>query len=243
MKDEKEKTTIVILHGWGLKGSIYSKLSDLLKNEGYKVFAPDMPGFGKEPLVNKSMNLNDYVLFVKNFLEKKKLKKVILIGHSFGGRVSIKFSARFPQSVHAIVLTGVPGIRQKLSFFRKIIQYFAVSIGEVFKIKALLPVKHILRKGLYFMIGEWDYYNAGDLRETFKNVINEDLSFILSRIGAKTLLVWGSKDSVVPSYIGESMQRQIKNSELILIKGEGHKLLYTNPKKFADAILSFIKTI
>lgn len=219
---------------------VFKEISNLLQKIGYTVYAPDLPGFGKQPLLFPKMNLNDYVDFVADFIKRNKINKVILLGHSFGGRVSIKFVNKFPNLVSAIILTGAPGIKQKLSFPKKTARNMAMIFTELFRFKALLPIKKILRKGLYFVIGEWDYYNAGDLRETFKNVIGEDLSPLLSKIKIPTLLVWGENDIVVPLSVGKAMRDKIKNSELAVIKNTGHKLPYEAPKDFFQTIKTFL---
>lgn len=234
---------IIILHGWGLNGSVYMNLSNLLKVKGYEVFFPDMPGFGKELLRKKEMNLDDYVEFVRNFMKKKKIKRVILFGHSFGGRISIKLAVKYPNEVLALILTGVPGVKQKLSPLRTFIQYYAVSLGETFRIKALSSLKNILRKGLYFLIGEWDYYNAGNLRETFKKVIAEDLTPYLKRIKTPTLLLWGEYDRVVPLSIALRMKKYIPGAKLIVYKKYGHKLPYEAERAVADRAHEFLKNL
>lgn len=64
--------TIIILHGWGLAGDRYNALRKILEDKGFQVFAPDMPGFGSEPLVKDPMNIDDYVEFVATFFEKER---------------------------------------------------------------------------------------------------------------------------------------------------------------------------
>src|SRR3989338_11260331 len=105
LKIKENKSPIIILHGWGLRGSVYRKLIELLKQKGHKVFAPDLPGFGHEPLLNNSMKLDDYILFVKNFIAEKKIKKPIIIGHSFGGRVTVKYAFLYPDEIDKLILT------------------------------------------------------------------------------------------------------------------------------------------
>ncbi|HXS14760.1 MAG TPA: alpha/beta fold hydrolase, partial [Candidatus Saccharimonadales bacterium] len=90
---------IVILHGWQKSGKDYAEIQKIFEKEGYIVFSPDMPGFGSEKLAKEAMSVDDYVDFIEAFLQKKKLNKIILIGHSFGGRVGAKFAAKYPEKV------------------------------------------------------------------------------------------------------------------------------------------------
>lgn len=232
---------IIILHGWGLRGSAYDKLASLLKEKGYRIFSPDLPGFGREPLAKEAMTLEDYATFVKDFIQKKHLRKVIFIGHSFGGRVAIKFSVKFPNFVHALVLTGAPGIKHRLSFVRRVVMCVSVVFGEVFRSRLLLPLKETARKGLYFLIGEWDYYKAGDLQETFKRIVSEALQDCLPQIKAPTLLLWGEKDRIIPVSDARRMRSLIPKCQLVVVENAGHKLPYEKPEAFVSAIQNFLR--
>lgn len=228
----------MILHGWGLNGGVYQKLKTLLEKDGFSVFAPDLPGFGMEPQVNKSMKLDDYANFVRNFIQKKGIKKVIFIGHSFGGRVAIKYAWQYPQEVSKLILTGVPVIRHN-SFKKKIAFIIAVIGGKILKISPQ-QLKKSFRKLLYFAIGEWDYYRAGPLRQVFKNIIGEDLVQYIAAIKIPVLLIWGEKDKVVPFSDGQRIHRMIADSTLVVVKEIGHKAPYESAEKFSKAVLEFL---
>jgi len=66
------KKTILILHGWGVNGEKYQIIVGMLKEKGWVAFSPDLPGFGKEKLLKRTMNVDDYVDFVRDFIRKKK---------------------------------------------------------------------------------------------------------------------------------------------------------------------------
>lgn len=230
--------TIIILHGWGLKGDIYEDLSRLLEEKGYLVYAPDLPGFGNEPLKHSNMNLDDYVDFVEKFREKNQILKPILIGHSFGGRIGIKYTWRYPNRVSRLILTGVPIIRN-ISLKKKIAFLFA-SIGSIFFERFPITFKNYLRKILYLSIGEWDYYNAGDLKQVFKNIVDENLISYFREIRVPILLVWGERDHLTPVSIVYKIKKHVLNSDSIIVANCGHNLPYKNPKEFIEAINLFI---
>lgn len=237
------KKTILILHGWGVSGKKYKVVTDILQEKGYTVFAPDLPGFGDTKLLKKEMSVDDYVNFVKNFISIKKLSNIILIGHSFGGRVAIKLSASHDPRIAGLILTGSAGIKPKLAFPKRLVMYVAISLGELFRYPFLYWIKNKVRKTLYFIIGEWDYYRAGDLRETFKRVISEDLISYLHNITIPTLLVWGREDRIIQLSYGKKMNELITNSTLVVVPDRGHKLPYEDPKAFATTILPFLQKI
>lgn len=231
---------ILILHGWGLSGNKYAETQKLLEEKGYKVYAPDLPGFGYVEMLNGSMVLDDYVFFVKKFIEREKLKKVILIGHSFGGRVSVKFAVKYPEMVEKLILTGAPLLRPKLGFKKYVISKTALLLGFV---KNYLPlsVTQMLRKLIYRFIGEYDYLKADKMKSTFVNVINEDLVDVIKNIDIPTLLIWGKNDKLVKIEIANKAHKFIKKSKLEIIENEGHALPYKSPKIFSTLVINFIK--
>lgn len=232
------KHPIIILHGWGLTGSTYKDLLQVLWGRGFNVYSFDLPGFATEPLKNKSMNLDDYVEFVDEFIQEKKLIKPILIGHSFGGRIALKYAWKYPEDVSKIILTGAPIIRH-ISIKGKIGYAFAVSFGRVF---SLLPknVKEWVRKILYFAIGQWDYYKAGPLQQVFKNIINEDLTGYAKEVQVPTYLVWGALDRLTPVTDVERIKKLNSSIKSVIVKNYGHKLPYENPKEFVKSIQIFL---
>lgn len=231
--------SIVILHGWGLHGGVYGELKKLLEKEGFKVFIPDLPGFGKEPLRSQTMMFDDYVSFVDEFLKSKKIVKPIIVGHSFGGRVALKYAFKYPERVNKLVLAGTPVIRSRV-FKRKISRIFSIAGGQLFR---FLPktTKDFLRKLLYSLVGEWDYYKAGPLKQVFKNIISEDLVSYAKNVKIPVLLVWGENDRVVPVSDMKKIVKIIPHATFLIVKDAGHKLPYEKPEAFVKAIKQFLQ--
>ena len=235
------KPTIIILHGWGttMSGERYSVLKKLFASKDYPVFAPDLPGFGKEKLQKPVMVLDDYVHFVDVFMRKNNIKKAVLLGHSFGGRIAAKFSVAHPDKVEKLILTGAPLIKRKLSLKKKI-AFLAAKSGKIFL--ALFPktVQNLGKKVLYRSIGEWDYYKSEELKETLQAILKEDLAPLLPKITVSTMVIWGGKDTFVSVLDGKEIAAKIKNARLIIIEEATHKLPYEYPSQFFDAVVSFL---
>lgn len=235
----KKRVNIVILHGWGLSGKAYKDLVGILEKENYHVFAPDLPGFDTEPLKNRPLNLDDYVRFVANFIKKRKLSKVILIGHSFGGRIAVKFAAKFPGKVDKLILSGAPIIRGK-TLKRKLAPY-ASHFGNIAFKFAPWKFRNFARKIFYQIIGEWDYYKAGKLAQTFKNIIEEDLVQYIRNVTVPVLLLWGRDDKVTPPRDIPKIRRYLSQAQSVQVQDVGHKFPYQNPKLFVQYLLPYIR--
>ncbi|MDP3988465.1 MAG: alpha/beta hydrolase [Candidatus Levybacteria bacterium] len=233
------KQTIIILHGWGLNGSLYNSLAGILKERKYTVYNPDLPGFGKEPL-GKNLGLDDYADFLDKFIEKNNVHRPILIGHSFGGRIAIKYVWKNPEKVSKLILTGVPIIRQRT--LQKKIGFLAAKTGGKVFIVFPKAVKNKMRKLLYFAVGERDYYKLDNspLKKVFKNIISEDLTGYLREIKIPILLVWGENDVLTPSWMLPKITKISPNAKIVLVPQKGHKLPYANYSLFFESIKNFI---
>lgn len=236
-----KKTPILILHGWkiGMTTKRYEPLTTLLKKSGFTVFAPDLPGFGSEPLRKPALNLDDYVDFIVSFLDKHHIKQVVLIGHSFGGRIAAKFAMLYPHRVEKLVLSGSPLIRERLRGRKRLANRIATAVKPV-TMFIPKPLFLVFRKALYRFIGEWDYYQAGTLKETFKNIIQDDLSTLLPKITLPVLLVWGERDTFVPKSLAKRIQLLLPNAILHVIPNATHRLPYEQPHEFFEAIKRFL---
>lgn len=227
-----KKPTIIILHGWGISSASFTEVKKLLTEEGFLVKVPDLPGFGDVPLTKNAMTFDDYILFVEKLLDKE---KIILIGHSFGGRIAIRVAIRHPKQVHELILTGASGIIHPLTAKQKVALIFA-------KAGKLLPVElNLFRKVLYKFLGEWDYYKSGALRETFKNIYRVSIAEDLSHITVPTLLIWGERDKVIALADAKDMEKRIPKATLIIVPGASHKLPYEMPHVFVEKILPFLR--
>ena len=91
---EKNTPLIILLHGWGAESSLWRNFMEKLSLNGFTSYALDFPGFGKSSLPPKDFSLKDFAAIVKSFSPRLGLSEIILIGHSFGGRVAIKFASQ-----------------------------------------------------------------------------------------------------------------------------------------------------
>lgn len=219
------KHDLVLLHGWGKQGGDYSELIGLLE-ERFAVYAPDLPGFGAEPL-KRPMDLNDYAKWLMSRLSKKKINRPILVGHSFGGRVAIEMAVLYPMLIDKLILVDSGGIERKTAG----IKFLRVLSG-------LSP--NWLKKLLLPYFGSNDYLkSSGALRETLKRVVAKNLEFDLPKVKVPTFIVWGRDDHTTPLWQGELMHKLIPGSRMLTIAGD-HGIPYREAAEVAKAILEFL---
>ncbi len=229
-----KNNVLVYLHGWGSEASHFK---NILEKCGSFV-APDLPGFGESSILDSDWSLRDYANFLKNFLEKFNIENPVLIGHSFGGSVIIKYCVK-GEKVKKIILIDSAGIRDKS--LKLYLYVFIAKIGKIFfSLPGLSLIQNKARKKFHKVIDANDFSNltAGSMKETFKNVIGEDLREEMKKINIDTVIIWGEKDLTTPVREGRLICNLIKNSKLFMIKNAGHYPFIDNEEGFSEIFLS-----
>jgi pimeloyl-ACP methyl ester carboxylesterase len=243
----KQGKTIVLLHGWG-RGknawTAYHKTIEEFEKKGFTVFAPDMPGFGEASTPTHPLMLKDYSDFLATFIKKNNIISPVLIGHSFGGRVVIKYVTTGNTDAKAIILSGTPvylPVKKAKWFLAMVISKIG---GFIFTLPGLSNVADTVRGWFYYCIGARDFYRAqGAMRQTFKNVVGEQLKEYIKTIHIPTLLVWGADDIIVPVNIGLRVKQNIPRAKLAIIPNAGHSVVMDEPNIFVSTVVSFLQTI
>ena len=237
----KERGTVLILHGWGGSSDSWLEVQRILAKKGYKVIVPDLPGFGKSATPLTAWGINNYTNFIFKFVKEVELEKFFLLGHSFGGRISVKFAMSYPEMLKALILCDSAGIRPKPGLKTMLIFWLARLGSAIFTPKHLVRFKDSVRNFFYIIIRHRDYEKAkGVMKETIKKVLDEDLMLDLSEIKKKTLIIWGAVDKMVPLKYAHIFKEKIKDSELEVIPKIGHSPHIEAPRKLAEIILNFL---
>ena len=209
-----EKGTIVLLHGWGQNIEMMDMLGRPFSDK-FRVIVLDLPGFGQTPEPSKPWSVEDYTEMLSDFLSSLKVKKPILIGHSFGGRIAICYAAKYETEKVVLLSSPFRPSKKKSSFKTKIYKL-------VKKVKFLKPLTEKLRKKW----GSADYLNASEInRGTLVKVVNEDLTEYAKNIKCPVLLIYGQKDVDVPITEGQVLEQLIPDAGLVTYE-EAHHYAY-----------------
>ena len=237
--DEGEGAPILLIHGWG--SSIQPWTPILPGFSGYRVIALDLPGCGKSDILKEVWCLNDYTNFILKFIKALNIDNPILVGHSHGGRISIKLVADGNLCPDKLILFGSAGIPSKKTFKKR----FKIRLFKTIKWALTLPVIKNYTQNLlesargYF--GSADYKSAPEvMRKTMVNVINTDLRDIMPQIKSSTLLIWGENDTETPLSDAKYMESHIKDSGLCVIKNAGHFAFCEKPWEVVAILKSFL---
>lgn len=223
-----EGKPLLILHGWGSKSDRWQTTAKLLSGRGFQVIIPDLPGFGQSDDPNGIWDFDNYSNFVNDFINSLELRKLSLLGHSFGGSIAIKYTTEHPEKIDKLYLVGAAAIREK-SLKKKIVYIIAKTFG-------FLSFVPFLKK-IFYRIIKTDYPHAqGIMRKVYLKVINKDLSSLLDNVSIPTVIIWGEKDPVTPLRHAYLINSKIKDSKLEIVPKIGHNLHSECPGMLADAI-------
>src|SRR3989344_1652415 len=126
--------TVIFLHGWRSSSLIWkSAIERILERSNFQIYALDFSGFGQSELPKKTFTLLDYSDLLKEFIRKLDLRKVCLVGHSFGGRVAIKLASVSRDLVHKLVLVDSAGFKIR-SARNQIFRALAKIVKPVFRL-------------------------------------------------------------------------------------------------------------
>ena len=209
-----EGNDVLLLHGWGQNIAMMKPLGDNLCDR-FRVTIIDFPGFGESDEPSSAWTITDYANMLEKLVVELKIKKPIIMGHSFGGRVAIRYSANNP--IEKLVLFGSPCIRreQELSFSVKLLK----------KLKTL-PGLNAFGKYMKKYIGSRDYKAASPImRKILVNVVNEDLSEYAKKIEEPTLLIWGEMDTEALVEDARELEKIMMDAGLIILPGTHYAYL------------------
>lgn len=234
-----QKPFLVIIPGWEGNKKTWEKFINI-SNQEFDTFCLDLPCFGEEPCPKKIWGVEDYAEYVKTKIINYELP-INLLGHSFGGQIAVLLTAKYPELVDKLILSGASVYRQKNSLKTKFFGLIAIFGKVVFKLSIINFLKEPAKKILYKLADSPDYINTNGIkRDIFKKIIREDVSNLLEKIKIPTLIVWGEKDNYVSIKFGKKIAEQIKNSNFVTIPNGRHGLHLQFPDELLKLIKSFI---
>ncbi len=226
-KQYGEGKDVVLLHGWGQNIEMMNPLGNYLKAD-HKVTIIDLPGFGVSEEPDYAYTIFDYAESLHELLISLKIKKPILIGHSFGGRIAIVYASKY--DVDKMVLFGSPCVRHEYKSVKQSI-YKGLK-----KIKIFSPIVNLMKKHM----GSADYRNATPrMRDILVKTVNQDLSEYAQKVQCETLLIWGEDDTAVPVSEAKELDELLSDSALIILPGT-HYCYLENLHQVVNILNNFI---
>lgn len=207
----KGKDTIVLLHGWGQNIEMMKMVADPFESD-YDIIIIDLPGHGKSEEPKRVYTLYDFVDCVKSLLDSLKIKNPILIGHSFGGKISLLYASMY--EVKKLILFGSP--------FKCEIKKISLKT-KMLKTAKKIPGLNKLEEFAKKHIGSTDYKNASPLmRQILVEHVNLDITDDVKKIKCPTLILWGTLDDEVPVERAYELENLISDAGVVIYENCTH---------------------
>lgn len=219
-----DKTPLIMLHGWGVTLESLKPLGQLL-SPYTDVHLIDLPGFGQSPAPDTIWDSFQYADRIIAYLNENQIDQIDLLGHSFGGKVSLSLASRYPDRVRHLILMAASGMRRRRTFPQRCRLHAIKWLGKSIKKIDSLFGTSLFAQRFSSRFGSADYKAADSaMRPILVRSVNEDLSEQISTITAPTVMLWGDQDNETPVEVAQRMHKLIRNSHLIIIPGKGHWL-------------------
>lgn len=234
--------TLVILQGWGTEMGMYDSVAAAV-NDVYRVVQFDLPGFGDSDEPTEPWNVDAYADFFCDFMKALDIKKAVLLGHSYGGRVIIKLASDkgIPFEIEKIVLVDSAGVMPERSASQKF------KIG-LYKIKRNFLTSKPIHAMFPEVIDYWmskqgsDDYRAASpmMKKCLVMAVNEDLRHLMPLVKQEVLLVWGDLDVDTPISDAHIMEEKMPNAGLAVLEGTDHFSFLYKPVEFRNILRAFL---
>ncbi len=223
------KDTIVLLHGWGQNIEMMKPIGNNMC-VNHQVLIIDLPGHGNSDDPDFAWTLFDYVEMLKEMIEKLKLKKIILIGHSFGGKISLLYASMY--DIEKVIVFGSP--------YKKKVQKDSLKL-KMFKVAKKIPGVKKLENFAKRHIGSTDYKDASPImREVLVNHVNLDITENIKKIKAPLLIIWGSADAAVPLEDAYELEKLVSNAGLVVYPNCTHYAYLENLGQTISVLKNFL---
>lgn len=220
---------VLALHGWGRTGEDFGVSLD-----GFDALAVDLPGFGASPPPPEVLGAAGYARMVAPVLESC-APRVVLVGHSFGGRVALQLAVDHASRVESLVLTGVPLLRSSAPR-RPPATYRALRAMHRRGWVSDARMEALRRRR-----GSADYRaTEGIMRSVLVKVVNESYEEQLRALTVPVRLVWGEDDTEVPVAVARRAEEILVAAGIPVavdvVPGVGHHLPTQRPDVLRQAI-------
>lgn len=235
---------VVLVHGLGGRAQDWQKLAPYLVNAGYRVFLPDLPGYGEsERPANFSYSVPDEAKIVVGFMDAMSLKQADLGGWSMGGWIVQLVANDYPERVRHLMLFDSAGIYEKPAWDTRL--FTPATAEELAQLDVLLmPHPPKIPGFVANDILRTSHSHAWIIRRALNSMWqgHDTTDDILPKLKMPILIVWGAEDQITPLSQGERMHRLVPQSEFEVFPGCGHLAPNDCSGQIGPRIVAFVKS-
>jgi pimeloyl-ACP methyl ester carboxylesterase len=243
---------LVLIHGLG-----QSAAKDWLPvlpvlAERYQVLLFDLPGFGQSARPDAALTPKAYADLVHWLVATNAHEAVVVVGHSLGGAIALRYSHDYPDEVKRLLLIDVAGVLQTSVFVRHLSQV-PDHVAKAPVLDTLVAKGSQLINHLSGIAQDWtadvaktvqDLAGSAIARDTlYKNnsnvnaalgLVNEDYTPLIRNIKTPVWMLWGELDPIAPPRTGIALQWLLPQAQLDILPNVGHDPMEDEPIKTGE---------
>jgi pimeloyl-ACP methyl ester carboxylesterase len=243
-EDVGSGTSLVLVHGFLGSSDMWAPQIEFFKDD-FRVIAPALPGFGKSSAINSCDSIECMAKAILILLEKKEIKNFNLLGHSMGGMIVQEIAKIAGEKILKLICYGtgprgnIPGRFETIDQSR-----------EKLKINGLDVTAHRIAKTWFIEEDKSKYFYLCDEAGKQTSIEAADNGLVamknwsgienLKNIKNETLIVWGDQDKAYDFNQVETLNNNIPNSDLKVIKGCSHNVHLEKPEEFNAVVKEFL---
>jgi pimeloyl-ACP methyl ester carboxylesterase len=235
----------VFLHGTaGLLDD--DRFLSALAATGYRVMAPELPGYGSSTGEELLEDMLDFTLHGWDMVDALEVDRPVLAGHAMGGMIAAEMAAICPQRPSALILVAPNGLWDDDHPIADLFSLLPFQFAEVLFVDPAAGAA-LLTGGV-----DWDDMDAltefyvanarrlGTAGKILFPIPNRRLAKRLYRVTAPTMLAWGSEDAYIPPAYATLWASLLPGSPVVTLEGSGHMVPYEQPERLAASIVDFL---
>jgi len=246
----KHNPPVILIHGLGQLGmkDWFSVIPILEKN--YHVIAIDLPGFGLSAAAKGRFLPTNYAHVIATISKQYSNEKAIVLGHSMGGAVALRYTELYPKLVKQLILVDAAGLLEKSAFIKHIATFeFGDDLPALvqLQIEGLnefsssmieagtknTSITNFLQDNDYAW--DWLVSDSSNMNAAL-SLVEEDFSQAVNQVAVPVNIIWGDKDNVAPLRTGKVLNKQMRNARLQVIKGAGHVPMKSHYTEFINTL-------
>lgn len=221
-----DRLPVILVHGLGMSSRYMIPLARHLAPH-VRVYAPDLPGFGLSDKPHRVLTVRELADALAAWMRAVGVERAALIGNSLGCEVLVELALVHPRLVDRLVLQGPTPDPEARGLVRQVAGFFAVALFERWSLA---------------WVALTDYARGGIRRYvlTLRSMIGNRIGEKLPRVGQPTLVVWGTRDYIVPYAFVTRLAGLLPRGRLAVITGAAHGINYSHPRAFTAVLLPFL---
>lgn len=247
-------SSVLLIHGIGDNAARdWTGLAAKLARH-YHVLTFDLPGFGRSDGGNKGYTPEKYVEFVKFIADGHARGPLLLVGHSMGGAVALRYAATYPDDVRGLVVADVPGILHRLAYSQYLSHLGLAVLPNLYPhqkellnnlVGSILGKFARLQPDLDLVIASYTLrdkvLDGSPAKIAGLALVLEDFSGSIQRVRVPVLVIWGANDPIAPLRTGKVLAANLAQAQLKILDNAAHTPMEEMPVEFDALVLEYLR--